>query len=115
MTAANSGCRLPSRRLLVLANKSQGLAPNQRFRFEQWAPRLERDHGITLDLAPFESPELTPVLYQRGHFLKKARLVPRDFLNRASAVANARRYDAVIIAREASLIGPAIYERLIAS
>jgi glycosyltransferase involved in cell wall biosynthesis len=101
-------------RVLVLASKAPGLAPGQRFRFEQWAPRLERDHRITLDLDPFESPELSRLLYKRGHVAAKAGLVARDFLRRAAAVTKARNYDAVLIVREAALIGPAIYERLIA-
>jgi glycosyltransferase involved in cell wall biosynthesis len=105
---------LKPRRVLVLANKPKGLAPGQRFRLEQWAPRLERDHNITLDLLPFESPHLTRVLYQPGHVATKALWVAYDFLRRAEAVAAARHYDAVVIFREAALIGPAFYERLIA-
>src|SRR2546430_11203186 len=100
-------------RLLVLANKPRGLAPGQRFRFEQWAPRLERDHEIQVDLLPFESPRLTEVLYRPGHLLQKAALVARDFLRRAGAVEKARDYDAVLLFREASLFGPAFYERMI--
>jgi glycosyltransferase involved in cell wall biosynthesis len=105
---------LITRRVLVLANKPKGLAPGQRFRFEQWAPRLKRDHGIELELMPFESPRLTEILYKPGHYLAKARLVTRDFLRRSKAVTAARDYDAVLIFREAALIGPAIYERRIA-
>jgi glycosyltransferase involved in cell wall biosynthesis len=103
-----------TRRILVLANKAHGLAPGQRFRFEQWAPRLERDHGIVLDLQAFESPALTKILYQPGKRVAKAALVMRDFLRRFWAVRNARRYDAILIFREASLIGPALLERLLA-
>jgi glycosyltransferase involved in cell wall biosynthesis len=101
-------------RVLVLASKAPGLAPGQRFRFEQWAPRLERDHRITLDLVPFESPELSRLLYKRGHVAAKAALVARDFLRRARPALAARSYDAVLVFREAALIGPALYERLIA-
>jgi glycosyltransferase involved in cell wall biosynthesis len=101
-------------KVLVLASKAPGLAPNQRFRFEQWAPRLARDHGIHLDLVPFESPRLSKVLYKRGHFAAKAALVGYDFMRRASVVARARSYDAVLVSREAALVGPAIYERLLA-
>ena len=100
-------------RVLTLANKPWGLAPNQRFRFEQWAPHLARDHGIDLELVPFESPALTDVLYKPGHYLTKGWRVGRDFLRRASAVGKARTYDAVLVSREAALIGPAIYERLL--
>ena len=108
------GAALPPRRLLVLANKERGLAPGQRFRFEQWAPRLKRDHDITLDLAPFESPRLTEILYKPGHRLAKAALVSYDFARRSKALLTARDYDAVLLFREAALIGPAIFERLIA-
>ena len=104
---------LPSRRLLVLASKPRGLAPGQRFRFEQWAPRLSRDHGITLDLAPFESEQLSQILYRPGHRLKKALWVTRDFFRRVQSVVDARGYDAVLVFREAALIGPAIYERVV--
>jgi glycosyltransferase involved in cell wall biosynthesis len=101
-------------RVLVLANKPPGLAPGQRFRFEQWAPRLARDHDVHLDLLPFESPRLTQILYQPGHLASKAAWVSYDFLRRARAVVRAGNYDAVLVFREAALLGPAIYERLIA-
>ena len=104
----------PPIRVLVLANKPAGHAPGQRFRFEQWAPRLARDHGIALDLLPFESLALTQVLYRPGHLLAKAGLVSRDFLRRARSLLAAKNYDAVLVFREAALIGPAVYERLIA-
>ena len=112
--AEMAAATLPKRRLLVLANKAHGLAPGQRFRFEQWAPRLARDHNIELDLLPFESPALTEVLYKPGHRATKGLWVSYDFLRRAKAVLTARNYDAVVVFREAALIGPAIYERLIA-
>lgn len=106
----------PQRRLKVvaLANKRWGLAPGQRFRFEQWAPHLARDHGIDIDLLPFESDALTQALYLPGHRVRKATWVMFDFFRRSQVVARARHYDAVLLFREASLIGPAFYERLIA-
>jgi glycosyltransferase involved in cell wall biosynthesis len=105
---------LPDRvRLLALVSKTVGIAPNQRYRLEQWAPHLARDHGIELTFLPFESPQLTEILYRKGHLAKKAGWVIYDFLRRAAAVRKARDYDGVIVCREASLIGPAFYERLI--
>ncbi|HET9337234.1 MAG TPA: hypothetical protein VFO12_12600, partial [Sphingomicrobium sp.] len=89
-----SGADLPQRRLLVLASKAAGLAPGQRFRFEQWAPRLARDHAIKLDLEPFESPRLTEILYRPGHLVAKAALVGRDFLRRFRVIRQARDFDA---------------------
>ncbi len=101
-------------RLLVLNPKPTGLSPGQRFRLEQWAPRVAKRHGITLDFEAFESPRLTELLYQPGQKPAKALWVARDFLRRAETVVRARRYDGVIVYREAALIGPAIYERLFA-
>jgi glycosyltransferase involved in cell wall biosynthesis len=90
------------------------MSPSQRYRFEQWAPHLAKDHGIILDFAPFESPPLARLLYESGHIPAKALWTLRDFVRRATVIGRARRYDAVVIHREAALIGPAIYERLLA-
>ena len=104
----------PERRLLVLASKPAGMSPSQRYRFEQWAPHLAAEHGIALDFAPFESRALAERLYRPGHLLAKAGLTLRDYLRRAAVLGRARRYDAIVVHREAALIGPAIYERLLA-
>jgi glycosyltransferase involved in cell wall biosynthesis len=101
-------------RLLTLVLKPTGMSPGQRFRLEQWAPRLARDHGIALDFLPFESPALTQLLYQRGHLLQKAWWTAHDFSRRFGAVRRARDYDAVVVYREAALIGPSFFERLLA-
>jgi glycosyltransferase involved in cell wall biosynthesis len=98
-------------RLLVLASKPKGIAPGQRFRLEQWAPRTAASHGIELDFAPFESPRLVELLYLPGHRPEKAAWVLWDFVRRLKDVIRARRYDGVVVFREAALIGPAIYER----
>ena len=105
---------MPPKRLLVLANKAAGLAPGQRYRFEQWAPRLRRDYAISLDLLPFESPQLTRILYESGHLVSKAAWISHDFWRRSRMLALAKDYDAILVFREAALIGPAIYERLLA-
>lgn len=99
--------------LLALVPKPAGVSPGQRFRLEQWAPQVEARHGIALRFAPFESPGLTRVLYEPGHYAEKALRVVYDFVRRAGVVAKARRYDAVIVYREAALLGPAIYERIL--
>lgn len=101
-------------RLLAVVQKRPGLSPGQRFRLEQWAPNLESLHGISLDFLPFESPSLTEIIYQSGHLLSKSALIVRDTIRRREVLSRAFAYDAVVIYREASLLGPAIYERLLA-
>jgi glycosyltransferase involved in cell wall biosynthesis len=101
--------------VLVLASKPWGLAPGQRFRIEQWAPWLELEHQIHVVLVPFESDRLSKILYRPGHLVQKAAWIAYDFARRVRTMIGVRGYDAVIIFREASLIGPALYERWVAS
>jgi glycosyltransferase involved in cell wall biosynthesis len=102
------------RRLLVLASKPLGMGPSQRYRLEQWAPHLASDHGIRLDFAPFESRELAHLLHERGHVFPKAYWTLRDWVRRSRVLDQAAGYDGLVIHREGALIGPAIYERLLA-
>ncbi|MBX3260967.1 MAG: glycosyltransferase family 4 protein [Labilithrix sp.] len=121
-TALHDGAKAPGPargvarpgRLIVFTVKPPGVSPGQRFRLEQWAPYVRERDGIEMDFVPFESPELTSVLYETGRTAEKALWVLRDFLRRAAHVVRARRYDAAVIYREASLIGPAIWERVLA-
>jgi glycosyltransferase involved in cell wall biosynthesis len=100
-------------RLLALVPRPTGASPGQRYRIEQWAPVLAARHGINVDFAPFESPGLSGILYKPGHTAEKIGRVSFDFVRRLAAVVRARRYDGVLVYREASLVGPAFYERLV--
>jgi glycosyltransferase involved in cell wall biosynthesis len=71
-------------------------------------------HGISVDFSPFESARLTEILYEPGMRPSKSMLMVHDAIRRRAVLAQAREYDAVVIFREASLIGPAVYERLLA-
>lgn len=101
-------------RLIVFTLKAEGLSPGQRFRLEQWAPYVAESDGIEMDFVPFESPGLTELLKKPGNSARKAAWVSYDFCRRASHVLAARKYDGAVIYREASLIGPAIWERVLA-
>lgn len=99
-------------RFLCLVPKPSGMSPGQRFRLEQWAPVLAAEHGVELEFLPFESAPLTEVLYQPGRRAKKAVWMLYDFARRAASVVRARKFDGVVVYREAALMGPAIYERV---
>lgn len=100
-------------RVLALVQKEWGINPGQRFRLEQWSPHLRQEHQIDLDFRAFESPELSRVIYSQGQLSKKAALMTKDFVRRASILPTVRRYDAVVVYREAASIGPALYEWLL--
>lgn len=107
----SGSARRGPRRLIALVQKAPGIAPNQRFRIEQWSPWLAREHGIEVELRPFESPGLTEVLYQPGATTRKARLAVADALRRWRGRHELVEADAVVVVREASLVGGAWLER----
>jgi len=101
-------------RLLALVLKAPGVAPNQRYRHEQWAPYLERDHGIELEFEAFESPALTEVLYRHGHLISKTRLIVADAWRRWQARTRGLGFDGVVVLRQAMLVGGPWIERWLA-
>jgi glycosyltransferase involved in cell wall biosynthesis len=99
-------------RVLAVVPYPLGIAPGQRYRIEQWAPYL-REQGIELEFAPFADAELASRLYEPGRHLGKAALMIEAWLAAIKHSWRASAFDAVYLYREASLIGPALLERLI--
>ena len=99
-------------RILALMPSLFDTSPGQRYRFEQWDPLL-RERGADITYAPFEDEELHALVYQHGMMSKKLRLVTRALARRLELVRNVKDYDLVYILREAALLGPPIFERLI--
>jgi glycosyltransferase involved in cell wall biosynthesis len=87
-------------------------SPGQRYRLEQWEPLL-RERGVEITWAPFEDDELHSVVYKPGQMSKKLQLVTRNLARRLSTIGKASKYDLVYILREAALLGPAVFERLL--
>jgi glycosyltransferase involved in cell wall biosynthesis len=100
--------------LLALVPYPLGTTPSQRFRIEQWAPLLERDHGIRVRFAPFADERLGALLGQPGRMARKAAGTARAMAARVPEVLRARRYDAVLVHRAVCLAGPALLERVLA-
>jgi len=80
---------------------------------EQWAPALAAE-GIDVDFAPFEDTRLHDVLYRPGHVVQKMSAVAAAFSRRRHMLQRLRAFDVVYLFREAALLGPAFFERLIA-
>lgn len=100
-------------RLLAIVPSVYDRNPSQRYRIEQWEPLL-RDLGVEITYQPFEDAGLNAVLYQPGRLPEKLRLVARALKRRLADVRRAREFDAVYVLREAALLGPPVFERLIA-
>jgi glycosyltransferase involved in cell wall biosynthesis len=101
-------------RVLVLTPYAYGTVPGPRSSFELWE-RVLRESDIHLDYLVFETAALHEVLYEPGRVPAKAWEMARAYARFAPrAIRRARDYDAVLINREATLVGPAALERLVA-
>lgn len=85
--------------------------PSQRYRIEQWMPHLE-ENGIRVDLYPFADRELLGLMHRPNRRVAAAARSMLRMIRRLRDVARIGRYDAVIVHRAISIIGPAWFERL---
>lgn len=98
--------------VLALMPALYDTSPGQRYRLEQWEPLL-REQGVEITYAAFEDEELHALLYKPGLLGKKLQLVTRNLGRRLSLVRRVTDYDLVYILREAALLGPPVFEKLI--
>jgi len=108
MTVSTGGCI----RILAIVPSLYDTSPGQRYRLEQWEWLLQA-RGVEITYEPFEDEALHALLYKTGSLRKKVFLVSRGFRRRLSLMRRVRDYDAVYVFREAALLGPPIFERLI--
>jgi glycosyltransferase involved in cell wall biosynthesis len=100
-------------KVLAIVPSLRDTSPGQRFRLEQWEPIL-REKGVEITYSPFETEELRRILHQDGNTLQKIRTVIRNMNRRRSEVRSFKDFDLVYVFREASLLGPAWFERSLA-
>jgi glycosyltransferase involved in cell wall biosynthesis len=98
--------------ILFLVPYPAGQAPSQRFRFEQYFEALTT-HGHRYRVAPFLSEATWRILYKPGQLWAKARGIAGGFARRAALLAQVPAYDYVFIHREASPVGPPVFEWVI--
>ena len=101
------------KRILFIAPYPQGQAPSQRFRFEQYFEALTKE-GYTLEFHPFLNDKTWNALYKQGSFFKKMIGMLGSFWRRFLLLFRVRSFDFVFIHREASMIGPPVFEWIIA-
>lgn len=101
------------KKILFIAPYPFDEAPSQRFRFEQYFPFL-KENDFELSFAPFLDHKTWKTLYSEGKVMRKIIGVISSFLKRFLLLFSLYKYDYVFIHREASHIGPPIFEFLIA-
>lgn len=98
-------------RVLVLTPYPYGTVAGPRSTFELWEPVL-RETGIELDYLVFESEKLHDVLYVPGRAREKATAMLSSYARTVARALRSNDHDAVLVNREAALIGPAFIERI---
>ena len=101
-------------RVLAVVPSIYDTSPGQRFRIEEWEPKLRED-GVEITYAPFETEELRSILYSSGHILAKINAVTRTMNRRRKELDSLRGFDLVYLFREAALMGPPWFERKLAA
>jgi len=98
-------------RVLAVATYPE-LAAATRYRILQYLPFLRED-GIEMDVRPFLTDRTFAGLYDRGKVIRTAFGVLAGLVRRASDAARLDEYQAVFVQREAALVGPPVFERLV--
>jgi glycosyltransferase involved in cell wall biosynthesis len=88
-------------------------APGQRYRVEQWLPRM-RAAGIECRLLPLLTPEGQRILYSTASPARKALVVAASLSRALRHLPRRGQYDAIWLYRYALVAGPPIVERLMA-
>ena len=100
-------------RVLALTPNLYGVSPGQRSSIELWEKVLE-PAGIRMDHSAFETPRLRNVIYTPGEYRRKALELGRAYGRRLRSLKIIDDYDAVLVYREAALVGPEVVERIAA-
>ncbi len=88
-------------------------APSQRFRFEQYLPKLD-EAGYSYAVQSFLTPKAWKKFYKPGNYFSKAVGFLGGYLRRAQMLFQLHKYDVVFIHRELSPAGPPLLSWLIA-
>ena len=97
------------KKILVICPYPTGLAPSQRFRFEQYLSHLKKK-GFDTVLEPFFTEKAYRALSEKENTLSKIRAIIESYLRRLSLLLHIRPFDLIFIHREAAPAGPPVIE-----
>lgn len=101
-----------SKRFVIIAPYPKSEAPSQRFRFEQYLSSFEKE-GYSIEFHAFLSDKTWKALYKEGSFFAKAFGMMGSFWRRFLLMFKLRSANIIFIHREASMIGPPVFEWII--
>jgi glycosyltransferase involved in cell wall biosynthesis len=97
------------KKLLIAAPYPQGMAPSQRFRFEHYLGALA-GHGMAYAFRSFWSKRHWPAIYRKGGLMLKVYATLEGFVRRFFLLFTLWKYDAILLHREATPVGPPWWE-----
>jgi glycosyltransferase involved in cell wall biosynthesis len=100
-------------KILLLIPAPLNISPGQRFRFEHYI-HLKESESYEFEPRPFLSKRAWSIIHLPNHFVKKFFGILSGFIKRFFTLFSLNKYDYIYIYREASIIGPPIFEWLIA-
>lgn len=101
-------------KVLILATAPEKINPSQRFRFEHYT-NLSESEGIIFTIKPFFSLTTWKILHKENHYIQKIIGLFSGFIRRTLLMTSITKFDIVYIHREASPIGPPVFEWLISN
>jgi glycosyltransferase involved in cell wall biosynthesis len=101
------------KRILFIAHHRLDRSPGQRYRFEQFFNHLN-DHGHYCHLANILDERDDKTLYSKGKYFKKFTIALNAYRQRWLNLRNIKKYDLVVLYREAILTRSTYFERKIA-
>ncbi len=101
------------KKITFIAPYPFGEAPSQRFRFEQYVDFL-KENEFDIRFAPFLNDKTWKALYKNGTFTSKVVGILGSLFRRFTLMFQLRDSDYIFIHREAAMIGPPIFEWIIA-
>ncbi len=99
-----------NKKILYIAPHRKGRSPGQRFRFEQFMPFLQ-ENGWSITYSNIVSAKDDAILYTKGRYLLKFLLSVKWMFMRIADLLKARKFDVIIIYREAIFFGNTFFER----
>jgi glycosyltransferase involved in cell wall biosynthesis len=100
-------------KILFLVPYPSKESPSQRFRFEQYFQILLQ-HGHSFQVQSFLASHNWQLFFKKGHVIGKAQALFKGFMKRFSVLFKTSEYDFIFIHREASPLGPPIFEFMLA-
>lgn len=97
-------------KILFIAAHRKDRSPSQRFRFEQYLDFLGQN-GFEVEFSPLLTQEDDKILYSKGKYFEKSRLLLRCMDRRKKDLKKAEEADIIFIQREAFLTRSIRYEK----